>query len=823
MKINELINKKEIFSKNSLIRNLNEIFIEMKLHEDYFFHDYEQFIQNFSINYQKEMKKLFFQTTYNEKGEYVSLQNKKVYSITKNASSIRDFLKIKFEDGENVFSNLLCLMLGNSKSDIKKIFAIKIFTTITKSFFNKEKEKEQDKKDNNIIKNYDNTLHISSKTIEKVIELYYNFGIELQLNKGIRSNNPTGLLCEMIQDNTFYKLLLSVLLKHIEKLNNSVRKEMDNFFTHEKIDINLYGNPLPEIILFKFVKLVNSLNDTINKKYNDKQIKKKPNDNKDSINKIISIRKELQNELKIFIKKINDLLFKCWENLDKLLFEISKILKESQKTIVPKLNRLIPYLEAFITLSHLQFLSDGNDINKNGNIFIVEKEYKTTPHKTPQKNTLIQLSPNSNNPFYSFSFVEFFYHFCEKNKKVINLILYRYPKMFPNELLIKISNFLDLENKKKYLKLELKKLNASRGHLNINIRRNTLFRDSYAQLRYKSPEEIRGKLTIHFNGEEAIDAGGVKREWLTLLSKEMFNPGYMLFTLAKNNTTLTINPDSGKYNEEHLDQFTFIGRIIAKAIYDGLMIDCYFTRTFYKLITCTPLTYHDMEDYDPEFYNNLKWLLDNNLNEINTYLTYSYTHENLGQIEVIDLIENGRNIDVTEENKFDYVQKLSSSRLYYTIKNQMDAFLKGFYEIIPQKIISIFNHRELELVISGLPTIDINDWKLNTVYENYNENSNIIIYFWEIIESFDNDERTEFLQFVTGSSKVPIEGFAGLQGIGGVNKFKISKSFDKNFDRLPTAHTCTNQLDLPDYPSKEILYQRLTFAIKEGKTGFGFV
>ena len=821
MKIEELSNKKEIFSKNSLIRNLNEIFIKMKLPEDYFFDDYDQFIQNFCVNYQKEMKKLFLQTTYNEKGEYVSLQNKKVYSITKNASSIRDILNITFEDGENVFSNLLCLMLLNSKSDIKKIFAIKIFTTITQNFFNKDFK--EDKKENNLMKNYDNTLHISTKTIEKVIDLYYNFGTELQLNKGYRSNNPTGLLCEMIQDHSFYKLLLSVLLNHIETLNELVGKEMDNFFTHQKIDINLYGTPLPEIILFKFVKLVNSLNDTINKKYNDKQLKKKGSELKEQMNKISSIRKELQNQLKSFIKKINELLFKCWEKLDQLLFEISKILKESQKTIVPKLNRLIPYLEAFITLSHLQLLSDGNDINKNSNIFVVEKEYKSSPHKTPQKNNLIQMSPNSNNPFYSFSFVEFFYRFCEKNKKVINLILCRYPKMFPNELLIKISNFLDLENKKKYLKFELKKLTASRGHLNINIRRHTLFRDSYAQLRYKSPEEIRGKIIIHFNGEEAIDAGGVKREWFTLLSKEMFNPGYMLFTLAKNDTTLTINPDSGKYNEEHLAQFTFIGRIMAKAIYDGLMLDCYFTRTFYKLITGTSLNYHDMEDYDPEIYNNLKWLLENDLTGIDTYLTYSYTHDNLGQMEIIDLIENGRNIDVTEENKFDFVQKLCSSRLYDTIKPQIEAFLKGFYEIIPQKLISIFNYRELELVISGLPTIDIKDWKLNTIYENYNESSQIIVNFWEIIESFDNDERTEFLQFVTGSSKVPIEGFSALQGIGGVNKFKISKSFDKNFDRLPTAHTCTNQLDLPEYPSKEILYDRLTFAIKEGKTGFGFI
>ena len=330
-------------------------------------------------------------------------------------------------------------------------------------------------------------------------------------------------------------------------------------------------------------------------------------------------------------------------------------------------------------------------------------------------------------------------------------------------------------------------------------------------------------MTIHFEGEEGIDAGGVKREWLTLLSKEMFNPNYMLFTLAKNGTTYTPNSDSGKYNSDHLRHFEFIGRIIAKAIYDGIMIDCYFTRSFYKIISNTPLTYHDMEDYDPEFYNSLKWLLENDITGMDVFLTYSYAHDNLGQIEVIDLIENGRNIEVNEENKFDYVQKLCYAKLFDTIKPQIESFLKGFYEIIPLKLISIFDYRELELVISGLPTIDIQDLKNNTVYENYNESTPVIKNFWEILEGFDNDERAEFLQFVTGSSKVPLEGFASLQGIGGINKFKIAKVFETNFDRLPTAHTCTNQLDLPEYPSKEILSERLTFAIKEGKVGFGFI
>jgi len=296
----------------------------------------------------------------------------------------------------------------------------------------------------------------------------------------------------------------------------------------------------------------------------------------------------------------------------------------------------------------------------------------------------------------------------------------------------------------------------------------------------------------------------------------------MLFTLAKNGTTYSINQDSGRYNMDHLRQFEFIGKIMAKAIYDGMMLDCYFSRIIYKLITNTPISYHDMEDYDPQFFKSIKILLENDYTGKDTYLTYSYNHDNFGQMEIVDLIENGRNVDVTENNKFDYVQKLCSAKLYDNIKPQVEALLKGFYEIIPQKLISIFNYNELELVISGSPKIDINDWKKNTQYENYNENTPIIKYFWEIIESYDDNERAEFLQFVTGSCKIPLEGFKALPGIGGVNKFLISKVFDKNFDRLPTAHTCTNQLDLPEYPTKEILKQRLHFAVKEGK-GFGFI
>ena len=628
----------------------------------------------------------------------------------------------------------------------------------------------------------------------------------------------------MINDEKIYQILLDALMKRIISLKESITKEMDDFLTNKKIDIVLFNKIFPDIYLFKLVKFINSASGDFNEKIT--QLEKNKNENE------ILQKKNMYKKLKHFIKEINEVLFSCWEQLNNLLFNINTRLKENQELILPKLNRLIPYLETFITLSHLQFISTYSPIlDQDKKPFIFEKNFDSN-RKSSNLSSSFNAQPQSPLPLVRLnsknevdSFLEFFYEFCEKNKKIINYILRQYPKMFTNELIKKISPLLDLENKKTYFQHSLKKLPANKKCLKIQVRRNgaELFADSFEALINKSPKDIRGNLMIIFENEEAVDRGGVKREWLTILSKEMFNPNYMLFTLAKNGTTYTINSDSGKYNEEHLRHFEFIGRIIAKAIFDGMMLDCYFTRVIYKLISGTPISYHDMEDYDPVYYNSIKWLLENDFTETETFLTYSVNHDDLDQIQTVDLIENGRNVEVTEKNKFDYVQRLCSFKLYESIKLQIEALLKGFYNIIPQNLISIFNHRELELVISGMPTINIQDWKNNTIYENYNEESNVIKYFWEIIESFDNDERAEFLQFVTGSAKVPLEGFCALQGIGGVNKFKISKVFDTNFDRLPTAHTCTNQLDLPDYPTKEILNERLRLAIKEGKNSFGFI
>lgn len=97
--------------------------------------------------------------------------------------------------------------------------------------------------------------------------------------------------------------------------------------------------------------------------------------------------------------------------------------------------------------------------------------------------------------------------------------------------------------------------------------------------------------------------------------------------------------------------------------------------------------------------------------------------EEFGKTVVKELKPDGQNIPVVETNKREYVQRACNMKMRESIKGQIDSFLKGFYEIIPKELISIFNEQELELLISGLPTIDIDDLKANTEYHKYTESS----------------------------------------------------------------------------------------------------
>ncbi|KAJ1929022.1 E3 ubiquitin-protein ligase tom1 [Tieghemiomyces parasiticus] len=420
-----------------------------------------------------------------------------------------------------------------------------------------------------------------------------------------------------------------------------------------------------------------------------------------------------------------------------------------------------------------------------------------------------------------------FVAFTERHRKVLNSLVRNNPSLMSGSFALLVHNpkVLEFDNKRNYFDQQLhRRAGAERdsvGPLHLNVRRQYVFEDSFHQLQGRSGREIKyGKLTVKFHHEDGVDAGGLTREWFGELARQMFNPDYALFkSSAVDKVTYQPNPASWA-NPDHLTYFKFVGRILGKAIYDGRLLDCYFTRSFYKHMLGRAVDYRDVEAIDLEYYRSLVWMLENDITDLFD-LTFSIESEEFGEKRVIDLKPGGRDIPVTEVNKHEYVRLVSEQRLTLAIKDQIGAFLAGFHDLIPRDLVQIFNEQELELLISGLPDIDIDDWRNNTVYHGYNASAIQISWFWRAVRSFDQEERAKLLQFVTGTSKVPLQGFASLEGSSGVQKFQIHKDFASTA-RLPSAHTCFNQLDLPLYESYEQLRAQLLLAINECSTGFGF-
>ncbi|CDH93242.1 HECT-type E3 ubiquitin transferase [Caenorhabditis elegans] len=423
--------------------------------------------------------------------------------------------------------------------------------------------------------------------------------------------------------------------------------------------------------------------------------------------------------------------------------------------------------------------------------------------------------------------------FAEKHRQVLNQALRQNNAVLsaggPFAILTQFPKLLDFDVKRKYFRKELTKLEPSnsrmpryrRNDVSVQVSRNRVFSDSFRELFRLRPSEWKNRFYIIFQGEEGQDAGGLLREWFSVITREIFNPNYALFITAPGDMVTYMINKASYINPEHLDYFKFVGRLIAKSVFEHKYLDCYFTRAFYKHILNLPVRYQDLESEDPAFFKSLDFLLQNPIDDLALDLTFSTEVEEFGVRSVRDLKPNGRKIEVNDANKDEYVKLVCQMKMTGSIRKQLDAFLTGFYEIIPKDLISMFNEQELELLISGLPTVDIDDMAANTDYKGFQKTSTHIQWFWRALRSFEKEDKAKFLQFVTGTSKVPLQGFASLEGMNGVQKFSIHMD-SRGGDRLPAAHTCFNQLDLPQYESYEKLRQSLLLAIRECTEGFGF-
>ncbi|CAK4687516.1 hypothetical protein LEN26_007984 [Aphanomyces euteiches] len=367
------------------------------------------------------------------------------------------------------------------------------------------------------------------------------------------------------------------------------------------------------------------------------------------------------------------------------------------------------------------------------------------------------------------------------------------------------------------------------GHVEFVVRRDHIVEDSFAHIMRLNYDQLRQRWRVRFEGEPALDAGGVFREWLTLLVTELFDPAFGLFvSTASSDHCAWINPNSAAMRgPNHLEYYTLAGRLLGKALLEEQLLPVHLSLPLLKHILGVPISFSDLQFLDDELYQNLLWLRKcTDPDEVASLaLDFSVTRNVNHDIDIVPLAPGGDTIAVTLVNKAAYLDLLFQYHILDSVSFQLLMLLGAMYSIVPEDLLKVFDYKELELLLCGVPTIDVEDWKRHAqiVYLQNDaptraETQNVT-WFWALLESFSMEKRAKLLQFVTGSSRVPAQGFKALISTDGrVQPFKLL--FCALDHRYPRAHTCFNRLDLPVYASYADMDTYLSAIVAQDTTGF---
>ena len=406
-----------------------------------------------------------------------------------------------------------------------------------------------------------------------------------------------------------------------------------------------------------------------------------------------------------------------------------------------------------------------------------------------------------------------------------------------NKIFENSTKYIPMVNSKKSLKqktldekilklkeeINSKKISWEEGCCQLNLTRNNLLKESMTQIK---DINLKKELKINFKGEVSYDAGGIMREFFTTVFQTLESDKLKLFIISDSNEfSYIINPFLS-HNKENFEYFAFIGKLIAKALFDNITVNVCFNKLIYKMILQEEICFKDLLFIDYSLYTSLKNLKGVNLSQNNENnnleLYYSIEMKDVyNHMHSLELIEKGREKPLT--NVDDYISK----RIKFMI-GMYEPFIKeirdNLYKLISKEVITNFTSDEFELILNGRPYIDVEEWKIFTEYkEPYNNNHYIVKWFWEILNDLSQKELSNLLLFSTGSGRVPLGGFAVLESNrGNIARFTIEmlpyKNGCKNFIK---AHTCFNRIDIPLYKNKQEMIEMIKFVANQEIFGFG--
>ncbi|KAI3447523.1 hypothetical protein Pfo_004188 [Paulownia fortunei] len=360
--------------------------------------------------------------------------------------------------------------------------------------------------------------------------------------------------------------------------------------------------------------------------------------------------------------------------------------------------------------------------------------------------------------------------------------------------------------------------------IEIVIRRGHVFEDGLQQLNSLG-SRLKSAIHVSFVSESGLpeaglDYGGLSKEFLTDISKAAFSPQFGLFSQTSTSDRLLIPNTTARFLDNGIQMIEFLGRIVGKALYEGILLDFYFSQVFVQKLLGRYNFLDELSTLDPELYRNLMYVkhYDGDVKDLS--LDFTVTEESLGKRHVIELKPGGKDICVTNTNKLQYVHAMADYKLNRQILPFSNAFYRGLTDLISPSWLKLFNASEFNQLLSGGDhDIDVDDLRKNTQYTGgYSEGSRTVKLFWEVFSGFEPRERCMLLKFVTSCSRAPLLGFKHLHPAFTIHKVVCDVPLWASFggqdvDRLPSASTCYNTLKLPTYKRPSTLRAKLLYAI----------
>jgi len=304
--------------------------------------------------------------------------------------------------------------------------------------------------------------------------------------------------------------------------------------------------------------------------------------------------------------------------------------------------------------------------------------------------------------------------------------------------------------------------------LKLSIHRDYMFEESMEHLGCIEEKYIRSAMRINFLEESGVDAGGLHREWFMMLTELLTDPKAGLFKVTQAEDRAFFLNSNSRYDngEDHFIYYYAAGRLLGRALLEGTVLNFHLSVPLLKLILGTPLCMDDVKYVDPAVHKSMVWVLEHDGVEA-LDLDFSVMERVGDRTMTVDLVPNGRTIEVTDANKHEYLERKFEHLLLRSVADQLYVFLKGVYEVIPQQLLMLFDYEELDYLTCGSPEIDVDDWEKNSSVAESVARSPTLGWFWEIVREMPNEYRRRLLQFTTGCSRVPLVGFKGLTSYDG--------------------------------------------------------